>query len=370
VRYVSTNLRTTGRACVLVTLFCMFVASLFEFGDVTVAQRRSPRRRSRPAPQRPAIDYAKFSHTTVRHQQACNTCHKVPTQNWQKVRGYPDIADYPDHDACVSCHRPQFFKGARPVICSVCHSKVSPRDNARFAFRNPAGRRQFTIEFPHDKHQDVIAESLRPISPAVSERRVGFIRASFALNAHATLQEKTYNNCAICHVTRTSLPAPPASRWPDGFVPDQFTFKTVPLNHASCFNCHWKAEEPVNKNCAGCHKLATQPVEVDPVRRISMKFRHEGGGEKKNHVAECTTCHINITKASTLRGLKPDVPITSCTECHNREGLRLDVSNELDAIDKNRDFVCVYCHTSDVGRLDPPASHYLIAGREPRKRGN
>jgi hypothetical protein len=99
-----------------------------------------------------------------------------------------------------------------------------------------------------------------------------------------------------------------------------------------------------------------------------MKFRHQGGSEKQNHVAECTTCHINITKAATLRGLKPDVPITSCSECHNREGLRLDVTQELEAIDKNRDFVCLYCHTSNVGRLDPPTSHYLIAGREPQKR--
>ena len=95
-----------------------------------------------------------------------------------------------------------------------------------------------------------------------------------------------------------------------------------------------------------------------------MKFRHA----REQHSGECTSCHINITKAETLRELKPDVPITSCTECHNKDGLRLDVAGELEAIDRNRDFVCVYCHTSDVGRRDPPASHYLIAGREPLQR--
>ncbi len=99
-----------------------------------------------------------------------------------------------------------------------------------------------------------------------------------------------------------------------------------------------------------------------------MKFKHDGGGEKKNHVAECTTCHINITKSATLRGLKPDVPITSCSECHNKDGLRLDVAGELAKIDKNREFVCTYCHTSDVGRRDPPAGHYVISGREPKTR--
>lgn len=264
-----------------------------------------------------AIDYSKFSHSTPKHKATCNTCHKIT---------FPDINDYPAHEACVSCHRPQFFRGARPPICSVCHSRTSPRDDVRYAFRNPASKLQFTIEFPHDKHQDVIA-LLRFAHPP-----------------------QGYNNCTICHASQNN------------------TFKAVPKEHASCFNCHWKSQEPVAANCNGCHKLATAPVVLTASTRISPKFIHEGGGEKKQHIAECTTCHINITKAASLRGLKPDVPITACTECHNKDGLRQDLSKELLAIDKNRTFVCVYCHESNVGNLDPPASHYLIAERSPLKR--
>jgi hypothetical protein len=270
-----------------------------------------------------AIDYSKFSHATPKHQAACSTCHKVPTKN---STAYPDIKDYPDHDACVSCHRPQFFKGARPPICSVCHSKTSPRDEARYAFRNPASKLQFTIEFPHDRHQDVIA----------------MLRFSHA--------QQGYYNCTLCHATRTT------------------TFKASPTNHSSCFNCHWKAQQPVATDCKGCHKLATPYVPITEPTRISIKYLHEGGGEKKQHIAECTTCHINITKAASLRGLKPDVPITACTECHNKDGLRQDLNTELVAIDKNRNFTCVYCHAPNVGNLDPPASHYLIAERPPVKR--
>ena len=272
------------------------------------------------------IDYSKFSHATQKHQAACNTCHKPPTKDWMKVSSFPDVADYPDHDACVSCHRPQFFRGARPPVCSVCHSKTSPRDDVRYAFRNPATKLQFDIEFPHDKHQDVIAQ-LR--------------------FAH---RPQGYYNCTICHESRTP------------------TFKASPTNHASCFNCHWKSQEPVASNCNGCHKLATPPFTLTgATKRISPKFIHEGGGNKQ-HIAECTTCHINITKAASLRGLKPDVPITACTECHNKDGQRQDLNKELMAIDKNRAFVCVYCHENNVGRLDPPASHYLIAERDPLKR--
>ena len=100
---------------------------------------------------RPAVDYSKFSHATQKHQAACNSCHKAPTKDWMKASAFPDVSDYPGHDACVSCHRPQFFRGARPPICSVCHSKTSPRDEARFAFPNSASKPQFTTEFPHDK---------------------------------------------------------------------------------------------------------------------------------------------------------------------------------------------------------------------------
>src|SRR5262245_44672164 len=107
----------------------------------------------RPAqPRRAPIDYSKFSHSTQKHKGACNTCHVIPTVNWQKTSGYPDVIDYPGHNACVSCHRAQFFKGAKPPICSVCHTKTSPRDEARYAFRNPNSKLQFTIEFPHDRH--------------------------------------------------------------------------------------------------------------------------------------------------------------------------------------------------------------------------
>ena len=79
-----------------------------------------------------AVDYTKFSHSTPKHKSTCNTCHKVPTKSWSKVSAFPDVTDFPDHDACVSCHRVQFFKSARPPICSVCHSKTSPRDEARY----------------------------------------------------------------------------------------------------------------------------------------------------------------------------------------------------------------------------------------------
>lgn len=367
------------RSCALtvVAVVCLFIVGFVDFDNTAQAQKRGVRRpAARTTASAAKIDYSRFSHTTSKHQGACNTCHKVPTDNWKKVRDYPDVADYPGHDACVSCHRPQFFRGAKPPICSVCHSKVSPRDEARFAFRNPAAPRQFLIEFPHDKHQDVIAqlrksEHLVTTTTTVAraapawESRVG-LRAWAHARSFATPQTQTnslrFNNCEICHGPRTTAPKAPATGWLDAFVPDAATFRTAPTGHAACFNCHWKSQPPTNDNCAGCHKPAAAPYFAVAVpERLSLKFRHA----REQHVQECTTCHINITRAATLRGLQPDVPITACSECHQREGLRQDVGKELETIDKNRDFVCSYCHTSNVGRRDPPPGHYLISGRDP-----
>ncbi len=399
----------TSHALALVALiFFLYPGQFSDRGGAAGQNRRSRRVVQPKAAKKPAV-YSSFMHSTKKHQQACNSCHKIPTDNWKKVGDFPDVADYPGHDACIGCHRPQFFKGAKPVICSICHSKVSPREDARFAFRNPAAPRQFLIEFPHDRHQDVIAKLLEspgkyPLESSPPAKPVSFIRASFALAPDVTQTvslrppqsmlvapersqtnslryhalrgtpmdepKKTYNNCTICHAPRTSLPGAPVSGWTDGYVPDNVTFKAVPASHGSCFNCHWKSQEPVSDNCAGCHKLTTPHASSDSIKRISVKFRHEGGGPGKNHVLECTACHINITKAATLRGLKPDVPITACGECHNKAPSHLEISNELDLIDKKGDFVCAYCHTSNVGRLDPPASHYLIVERPPRKRSD
>jgi Class III cytochrome C family len=328
-------------------------------------QRRRPSRRAAPAQRsrRPAArDYSKFSHRTPRHRSACSSCHEIPTPGSARLRGHPDITDYPDHDSCVSCHRQQFFSGARPVICSICHTKVSPRDEARFAFRNPAGARQFTIEFPHDKHQDVIAldgrERETHPQPMLRVMHASFSSAPDSRAIAVDDKEQQFNNCSICHETNERETRLRRGGWPDAFVPTARTFKTVPRSHASCFDCHWKNQEPTSRDCAGCHKVTGPYAARDWPARISLKFTHE----REQHVAECTVCHINITRASTLRGLKADVPITSCKECHLRstDADIVTIRKEMEQRAANSGFVCSKCHTSDVGRRAAPPSHYAL----------
>ncbi|HEY0082489.1 MAG TPA: cytochrome c3 family protein, partial [Pyrinomonadaceae bacterium] len=135
-------------------MVCVYTrAASKESGGETAAQRSGTRaqppqtRNRRRAPTaRARVDYSKFSHATKGHFENCSSCHLIPS--FQK----PDITDYPDHPACINCHRQQFFRGARPVICSNCHTVTTPRSEARFKFPKEQEASQFTDIFPHASH--------------------------------------------------------------------------------------------------------------------------------------------------------------------------------------------------------------------------
>lgn len=317
-----------------------------------------------------AARYSAFLHSSDKHKSlACNACHKVPTA-WTAKREFPDVADFPDHDACVHCHRQQFFTrqvmaGTGPTICTVCHVRAAPREEARFAFGAPnvAGsplktkpERQFTIEFPHDKHQNAIARG--EWQGPRSFRSELHHRPSTKLFDD---KKPDYNNCSICHQPNRSvmiallpIPSPdPALAYP---------YKSMPHSHEACFDCHWKNLKPAAADCGGCHKSSAPFVPDLGVKRISAKFAHEGG--KGEHVLECTTCHINITRASTLRGLTPDVPIAACTNCHKdskKTTYKNAVTIEEEFAQNKKTGECTYCHTPDVGKKKPPPSHDAAA---------
>ena len=351
--------RFSTTLCCLVALSAMLVV-------VSTAQNRRRRAPSQTQPTKVAARYSVFLHGSEKHKSvACNACHTVPTR-WTAAREFPDVADFPDHDACVRCHRQQFFSGQAfsgtgPTICTVCHLRAAPREEARFAFGRPNNsqqqskakdERQFTIEFPHDQHQNVIAANRFAVAG------VHFLPASFAVGAQ---KGANYNNCTICHESRKDA-LTTMSR--DSFRPPAGTFKSVPQAHDACFDCHWRGQKPTSDDCGGCHKRTdiSYAAIAWPARK-SAKFNHEGGGAEKTHVVECTSCHINITRARILRGLTPDVPIAACAGCHKDSkkttyGKTLkSVEDELAQYQKTGQ--CTYCHTSDVGGKKPPASHEI-----------
>ncbi|HEX8146693.1 MAG TPA: cytochrome c3 family protein [Pyrinomonadaceae bacterium] len=400
--------RTLTPALLLAAALAVVVSAWVSSSEAAGTQRRrGPTQRRAPArTQRPRVDYTDFSHSTAAHRKdSCGSCHKSPSDNWARVRGgdtaFPDITDYPEHESCLSCHRQQFFRGARPAVCSVCHTVVSPRSGARYPFANPAAAfarsekgkaaaSEFAINFPHDLHQDVMARA-----PAPDEGGVRFVRAAFAQEQAKPAKP---NSCSVCHETYTSQPAAaptpaPASAsagagaalpaLPAGLL------KTTPTGHDSCFNCHWQdgGEKPVSTDCAGCHKLLPKGTartelkgkDADPqfaarsgftdphivsklLRRDSVIFAHE---EERHREIDCATCHTRIPALSTLDETTLKVPILSCgagSSCHIGAKPKKILNEEVDKKLADPNFQCAKCHFN-LGREKPPKSHLDATGK-------
>lgn len=412
---VSRNLR--GRAIAL-SVFCCAVALAFLYPRVSLTAIE-PQGRRRPQPKttrpQPATDaqtsgrggrnYSRFKHEDHRAPVAklnCDDCHAIPnpsTPDTIAAATKPNVKGYPYHDSCVRCHRTEFFKGATPPICNVCHTRSTPRLTARDMDPFPkegdqAVAREFPGYFPHALHQGVIARNRQ-----ADQGDSIFVRAAFRPLADTPPQ--TVDNCATCHVTDSRAPAEITVGGTEGkFKPGAAgTFKTSPDGHASCFNCHWQSQKPTHEDCAGCHLSqndyakakraasfdAALPGVLSPnaqqwfktwpkdwPKRLSVKFRHESG----SHDIGCTTCHINITQMERLNIPKADVPIATCAVCHIKSNLKNDktgegvdetIYSEMTAEAKDADnkaHACVGCHTTLIGRERPPCSHYLVIGQQ------
>lgn len=273
----------------------------------------------------------------------------------------PSIKGYPYHDSCLDCHRrktpPLFFRGATPAICTVCHTRSSPRLTPRDLS-------------PFPKHNEQVRDYEFP--------------GSFP---HAQRDHKL-EKCANCHMTdKRAYIAFAINDSEAPFKPADGSFKTSPSSHTACFKCHWDDAKPRKDQCAGCHLLSEDFAEEDrnvlsvnavkwfkswPLewpKRFSLKFNHES----KSHVAECITCHLNITEMNTLDILKAEVPIAPCAKCHLQKGTPANLATEMyneddDIIEgRNNDPVsregknsCSGCHTTAIGSMPPPCSHYLL----------
>jgi hypothetical protein len=411
-------LRKSGIALIMLAfLLVQYLASDARgTGGSTDASQRRPPGSTGNKNKKPGIDYSKFSHQTHGAQQkvACDSCHKFPTNNWKEVRkgdnAFPDVAEFPEHSSCLNCHRQQFFARERPApaICSNCHVNATPRDTTRFLFPSlgdisnaPQRRRdvvtEFAINFPHDKHVDVVGMN----APAIESRsRAGFVTVSWQQKT-ASQDSSEPKSCPVCHQTfqpqgnsDDEYATKPPKNLGDAFWLKKGTFKTIPNSHAVCFTCHNTDAgiAPAPSECNVCHKLAapqtrgpqtSSPIGVvgvlkndfDPKladtigvtdktiltawhRRISSgAFRHEGG-EHPN--VNCTNCH-NITAMNTLDVKTMAVPVRSCggaEGCHitatTDDGGALNY--EIDQKKTNPGFVCTKCHLS-FGKEAVPEDH-------------
>ena len=355
-----------------------------EHAMYTPSATPKPARTPRPARK---VKYSEFPHDVKAHQKDCSSCHKFPSDNWNKVRtgdaAFADITEYPKHESCMSCHKQQFFKGAKPVICSICHTNPSPRDSSRHPFPNPReifdlsakgkkAQSDFVVGFPHDKHIEIVSQN--------GQAEVGFMNAAFTRGGARRAGEAS---CSVCHQTMSpqgdspdEFVTPPPPKLGDGFWLKKGTFKTSPVGHTTCFTCH-SAESgmlPAPSDCAACHqlrpampkadfdeKLAAEMKIADKRMMDSWRLRDSTGKYQHAFAAhvdmECATCH-NVLTMKTADPATKRVGITSCAMCHvtatASDGGALNV--EVEARKADATFQCVKCHIT-FGKSPIPESH-------------
>ena len=376
----SANTNGLVRAGIAGFFFCSAIAlALYSEIPKTV---HSQARRNRANPQ--AARYSSFPHDQKAHALECSSCHKFPSDNWNKVRtganAFPDLTEYPKHESCLACHKQQFFRGTPPVICAICHTNPGPRDSSRHPFPNPRevfdasekGKKaesDFAISFSHEKHIDIVTAS--------DTARALFRTASFSPRRPAE------ESCSVCH--KTLMPQgnssdeyvtkPPANIG-DGYWLKKGTFKAAPTGHTTCFTCHSQDSgiEPAPTNCATCHKLkqAGPPADFDPTlatrigvtdrvtldawrrRDSSGTFRHEFQSHAE---LSCDTCH-NVHAMNTLDVATKRVTVSSCSMCHvtatvDDGGV---MNYEVQSRKTNANFRCTKCHVV-LGSKPVPPSH-------------
>jgi len=371
----------------LLAVCSLSVFTLLFLPDSLLTGVRSQVRRSATPRATPTPRYSEFPHDVAAHKIDCSSCHKFPSENWNKVRtgdaAFPDITDYPKHESCLSCHKQQFFRGRPPVICSICHTNPGPRNSARHPFPNPRelfdlstkgknARSDFAVQFPHDKHIDIVSSN--------RSLRVEFANAGFTRIREAPLAEES---CKVCHQSmkpQGDSPdeyfTPPPPKLGDGFWLKKGTFKSTPLGHTTCFTCHSADSglQPEPSSCATCHKLKPQqpPADFDPKLAEAMKIndkpmldawrrRDSSGKFQHDFVAhvdmECASCHT-VTTMNTADPATKRVLLTSCAMCHvtatSADGGALNF--ELDARKADPKFQCTKCHVA-FGTRPVPRSH-------------
>lgn len=385
----SINRNNLTRLLIAVSFAALFmIGSLYRSSSPVVANGGEE---PKPTPKKAAtprkVKYSEFPHNVKAHKVDCATCHKFPSDNWNKVRtgdaAFADVTEYPKHDSCLKCHTQQFFKGAKPAICSICHTDPSPRNSARHPFPNPreifdqspkgkTAESDFVVGFPHDKHIEIVSQN--------GSGSASFVNAAFTDRDRRRAGEES---CAVCHQTQApqgksdeEYLTPPPAKLGDAFWLKKGTFKSAPIGHTTCFTCH-SADSgmvPAPQTCSACHQLKppmpsadfdaklAAPMKVESKvmmdawrkRDSAGKFAHEFFAHAE---LSCSTCH-NVLTMNTADPKTKKVEISSCATCHatatSDDGGALNY--EVDMRKKSATFECVKCHIT-FGRSPIPDSH-------------
>jgi hypothetical protein len=313
---------------------------------------------------------------------------------------FQDVTDYPEHSSCIGCHRQQFFSGARPAICTNCHTNPSPNDGSRHPFPNPpeifnaspkgqGAVKDFGISFPHDKHVDIVGRQDVPSRARFPFRLASFEQSTSAAKSEQKAEESEPKSCAVCHKTyqpqgesdEEFVTKPPKDLAENAFwlkkgnvqdLPDARRMLHMPYSGRSSARvfrlgaCHkllpparqiplTQAHDEFDPKLAATMGINDRVALQKWSKRETVKFRHEWIPHAS---LSCVTCHT----VATLNTLDPKTrtQVKSCggegTGCHieaTNEGI---LNLEFEQKKANPAFQCTKCHVRN-GTNQAPQTH-------------
>ncbi len=371
---VKIGCRVIGVAIVATLAAILFSSHYSSSTQEVAAQARRqqaktrPKRKSQLRTPLVASSFTHESHSLAKRKLDCSHCHAIPSSAaWDETAAATklSIKGYPYHDSCLPCHEgtsPQFFRGAAPPVCKICHTRSSPhlvrRELRTFAKQT---RRMFVSELPgflsHGKHEGLKLPN------------GDTIKCEYC---HSPMQMKDKRMAGVLAAGGSEVPIA------DG------AFKASPSGHASCFECHWDKHKPMKDDCGGCHLapdafgqrtrivLSTDVVLAffKDSNRLAIRFNHDSKYHRpaENPKLVCTACHRNINQSEMLD--IPNVKIQSCdgSECHFKNtgtSIISEMYAEETEVAEGTENICTGCHTKPIGRVAPPCSHLVLFADKP-----
>ena len=217
-----TKRRSAALAVFIAAAGLVFVCGQSSLSVGIEQQKRRAQTRRRPSSQpsnNAANKYSNFTHESHGKNSKdanarnlkCTDCHLIPSavapDKIAAATKPSATVGYPYHDSCLRCHQQQFYRGDRPPICGVCHSRVAVRLTSKdvdpqfpSAKRGDILAREFPGYYPHGLHQSLMALERQP----ARDMNAGLIlrRVSFSAVGSIRYRQKIFVRAVI---SRTSV---------------------------------------------------------------------------------------------------------------------------------------------------------------------
>ncbi|HRC57994.1 MAG TPA: cytochrome c3 family protein, partial [Kofleriaceae bacterium] len=206
---------------------------------------------------RPTARFLHRQHGEAQAKGGCTSCHRLRP-------GSGGVLEPANHQACTSCHGPDFGASA-PTTCGACHTSTEPWRALR-ADRLPAPDTELGARMDHGKH-DLPCQRCHTLDTATRQLRLPRDHSTCtgaSCHQHAGAPAPLLSECQACHVAELVATRRAARQRAPWSVRRRFDHGQHKLDlegrPAACTSCHLAVAGPLEsmptppkRTCEPCH---------------------------------------------------------------------------------------------------------------------